>query len=73
MKDDGIRDPLLGQRREESNGAVTYYFPRDAAYLEMKLRVLHFIWYRLITRVDIPDDLLDTHVRHITTKRCEQE
>ena len=63
MKDDGIRDPLWGQRREESNGAVTYYLPRDAAYLEMKVRALYFTWYRLITQVGIPDFLLDTQIR----------
>lgn len=60
MKDDGIRDLLLGQGSKESNGAVTYSHPRDVAYLELKLRVLHFIWYRLITQPGIPDFLLDT-------------
>jgi len=49
----------LGQRRKKSNGAVTDYIPRDAAYLEMKRRVLHFIWYGLITQLGTPDFLLD--------------
>lgn len=55
MKDDAIRDQLLGQRREESNGAVTYYHSRDVAYLVMKVKVLHFIWYMLTAQVGIPN------------------
>lgn len=55
MKDDAIRDLLLGQRREESNKAVTDYHSRDVAYLVMKLSVLHYIWNMTIAKVGIPD------------------
>lgn len=34
---------------EENNGTVTYSHPREAAHLVIKLQILWFIWYRLIT------------------------